>query len=229
MVLLALKSRAPHAKYVIFPRIDQKSCFKAILTAGLVPVVVENVINAETGEMSTNLVGIETSLIEHANIEISGSNVLCVLSTTSCFAPRQPDLIDRIAVLCKKYGVGHVINNAYGVQCPLICKLINRAVKIGTVDAIVQSTDKNFMVPVGGAIVCCPDINTLKLIATLYPGRASSAPIIDLFITLLTLGLNNFFSLYTNCLIYLNCLSYRGKWVSSSFAGKNYKCQYPPD
>ena len=28
---------------------------------------------------------------------------------------------------------------------------------VGRVDAIVQSTDKNFMVPVGGAVVCGPD------------------------------------------------------------------------
>ena len=32
--LLALKAKNPTAKYVIWPRIDQKSCFKAILTAG---------------------------------------------------------------------------------------------------------------------------------------------------------------------------------------------------
>jgi O-phospho-L-seryl-tRNASec:L-selenocysteinyl-tRNA synthase len=58
-----------------------------------------------------------------------------VLSTTSCFAPRQPDAIDEIAKLCKEFNVAHVINNAYGLQCPLITKLINRAVVVGHVDA----------------------------------------------------------------------------------------------
>ena len=58
-----------------------------------------------------------------------------VLSTTSCFAPRQPDAIDEIAKLCKEFHVAHVINNAYGLQCPLITKLINRAVVVGHVDA----------------------------------------------------------------------------------------------
>ena len=33
--MLAMKERNPQAKYVIWPRIDQKSCFKSILTAGL--------------------------------------------------------------------------------------------------------------------------------------------------------------------------------------------------
>ena len=28
---------------------------------------------------------------------------------------------------------------------------------VGRVDAVVQSTDKNFLVPVGGAVVCGPD------------------------------------------------------------------------
>jgi len=42
-----------------------------------------------------------------------------------------------------------LINNAYGLQCSYICKLINRACTVGRVDAIVCSTDKNFMVPVG--------------------------------------------------------------------------------
>ena len=34
MTLLTLKEQRPGAKYVIWPRIDQKSCFKCILTAG---------------------------------------------------------------------------------------------------------------------------------------------------------------------------------------------------
>lgn len=34
---------------------------------------------------------------------------------------------------------------------------LDRAMAVGRVDAIVQSTDKNFMVPVGGAVVCGPD------------------------------------------------------------------------
>jgi O-phospho-L-seryl-tRNASec:L-selenocysteinyl-tRNA synthase len=36
MVLLSLRSRKPDAKYVIWTRIDQKTCLKAIVTAGTV-------------------------------------------------------------------------------------------------------------------------------------------------------------------------------------------------
>ena len=36
MVLLTLKQKRPLAKYVIWPRIDQKSCFKSISAAGMV-------------------------------------------------------------------------------------------------------------------------------------------------------------------------------------------------
>jgi O-phospho-L-seryl-tRNASec:L-selenocysteinyl-tRNA synthase len=54
--------------------------------------------------------------------------------------------------------------------------------------AVVQSTDKNFLVPVGGAIIASPDPQVISDIAKLYPGRASASPIIDLFITLLSMG-----------------------------------------
>lgn len=53
---------------------------------------------------------------------------------------------------------------------------------------VVQSTDKNFMVPVGGAIITCPDPKTITEISRLYPGRASISPVLDLFITLLSMG-----------------------------------------
>jgi hypothetical protein len=43
-------------------------------------------------------------------------NVLCVLSTTSCFAPRAPDAVVEIASMCQELGIAHVINNAYGLQ-----------------------------------------------------------------------------------------------------------------
>lgn len=43
------------------------------------------------------------------------NNILCVLSTTSCFAARTPDKLLDIGNLCKKYNIFHVINNAYGL------------------------------------------------------------------------------------------------------------------
>merc|ERR1712226_1445936 len=44
LTMITLKESRPYAKYVIWPRIDQKSCFKSILTAGLEPIIVENTI-----------------------------------------------------------------------------------------------------------------------------------------------------------------------------------------
>jgi O-phosphoseryl-tRNA(Sec) selenium transferase len=34
LVFLALRARKPNARYILWPRIDQKSCFKSILAAG---------------------------------------------------------------------------------------------------------------------------------------------------------------------------------------------------
>lgn len=53
---------------------------------------------------------------------------------------------------------------------------------------MVQSSDKNFMVPVGGAIISCPGPEMISQISMLYPGRASISPILDLFITFLSMG-----------------------------------------
>jgi len=180
MCMLTMKKNKPLAKYVIWSRIDQKSCFKSIFTAGLTPLVVENTLI--DGELQTDLIQIQNL------IELYGQEILCVLSTTSCFAPRQPDHVDEIAKMCKIYDISHIINNAYGLQCQYICKLINRAALIGRVDAVVQSADKNFMVPVGGAIISSSNPLIIEAIAKLYPGRASISPILDLFITLLSMG-----------------------------------------
>lgn len=38
LCLLTLKQERPGAKFVLWSRIDQKACFKCILTAGKVPI-----------------------------------------------------------------------------------------------------------------------------------------------------------------------------------------------
>ena len=129
-------------KYVIWSRIDQKTCLKCISSTGLVPIVVE--LLRDGPHLKTDL-----AAIEH-HIQTKGPSICCVLSTTSCFAPRCPDDILAVARLCERYNVPHLINNAYGVQSEPIMKSINSAMEHGRVDCFVQSTDKNFMVPVGG-------------------------------------------------------------------------------
>lgn len=56
--------------------------------------------------------------------------------------------------MCCRLGTMHVVNHAYGVQSAWLCQQLGTAARRGTVTAGVQSTDKNFMVPVGGALVC---------------------------------------------------------------------------
>ena len=46
------------------------------------------------------------------------------------------------------------------------------------------------MVPVGGAIVAGPNKKFIDAIAQNYPGRASMSPILDVFITMLSMGSN---------------------------------------
>mmetsp|Transcript_21053 Transcript_21053/g.50027 ORF Transcript_21053/g.50027 Transcript_21053/m.50027 type:complete len:539 (+) Transcript_21053:278-1894(+) len=169
---------------VLWSRIDQKSCFKAVASAGLVCVVVPT--KVEGDEVVTDCDAMEAVLKEYAG------RVLAVITTTSCFAPRVPDSVDKVAKLCKQYDVYHVINNAYGLQCSKTSKLLNRACVVGRVDAIVCSTDKNFLVPVGGAVIVSPDKSTIEKIGKVYAGRASSSPIVDLFITLLSMGLHGY-------------------------------------
>lgn len=128
LCLNALKSQqAAERRYVIWPRIDQKSCFKSILSSNLIPIIVDPILI--NGEMVTNVEEIRKICSERS------SEIFAVLSTTSCFAPRQPDQVDKIAEICKEFNIYHVINNAYGLQCEVISKLINRAALKGTVTA----------------------------------------------------------------------------------------------
>ena len=75
--------------------------------------------------------------------------------------------------------------------------LIQEASRKGRVDAFVQSTDKNFLVPVGGAIIGSFDKNLLDRISKMYPGRASASSIMDVMITLLSLGMAGYKQLIT--------------------------------
>jgi O-phospho-L-seryl-tRNASec:L-selenocysteinyl-tRNA synthase len=142
LVLASLRDASnPQRNIVLWSRIDQKSCFKAIQAAGMICIVVPT--RMEHDQVVTDLTQMEQLLVDHAE------TVLAVITTTSCFAPRVPDKVDRVAQLCATHNVHHIINNAYGLQCPKTVKLINRACVVGRVDAIVSSTDKNFLVPVG--------------------------------------------------------------------------------
>jgi O-phospho-L-seryl-tRNASec:L-selenocysteinyl-tRNA synthase len=120
-----------------------------VLAAGLELLVVPNTLEGD--QLRTDL-----DAVRAAVAGVGADAVVCVLSTTSCFAPRGADRVVELAQLCATLGCGHVVNNAYGVQSAALCAALTSACRRGRVDAIVQSTDKNFMVPVGGAIVAAP-------------------------------------------------------------------------
>uniref|UniRef100_A0A915PTI5 O-phosphoseryl-tRNA(Sec) selenium transferase n=1 Tax=Setaria digitata TaxID=48799 RepID=A0A915PTI5_9BILA len=179
------------AKFVVFLRIDQKSCFKSIFTAGFEPIIIDAIQETMLSDgLTTDLTALEVVLKEQKD------EIIAVLSTTSCFAPRQPDNLIGIGKLCKKYAVKHLVNNAYGLQSPECQNQINEAGSAGYIDAFIQSTDKNFLVPVGGSIVATFNEQSLNTIANFYPGRASIVPSRDLLITLLQLGKTGLRELY---------------------------------
>ncbi|XP_061921948.1 O-phosphoseryl-tRNA(Sec) selenium transferase [Entelurus aequoreus] len=185
LCFLTLRQRRPKARYIIWPRIDQKSCFKAMITAGFEPIIIENVLEGD--ELRTDLEAVERKIEE-----LGADSILCVHSTTSCFAPRVPDRLEELATICAKYNIPHIVNNAYGVQSSKCMHLIQQGARVGRIDAFVQSLDKNFMVPVGGAIIAGFDDSFVQEISKTYPGRASASPSLDLLITLLTLGASGY-------------------------------------
>ena len=188
LALQALRrNRPPCARFVLWPRVDQKTGIKCVSAAGLELVVVPNRVDGD--RVCTDL-----AAVERAVDELGADAVVGVLSTTACFAPREPDDVVGLAALCQRLGVGHVVNNAYGVQEGRTCAAISRAWAgtsgPGRVDAVVQSTDKNFLVPVGGSVVVGPKgrPGVVEGVARMYPGRASLGPSLDLLMTLLEMG-----------------------------------------
>ena len=152
----------------------------------------------ENDELVTNLQALEKELSAEENENTK--KIACVVSSTSCFAPRASDDVEAIAKLCQKYNVAHVINNAYGVQSRKLCGKIEAAMRKGRVDCVVQSLDKNFLVPVGGAIICASKGNgyLVDKVRKLYPGRASISSTLDVLITLLEMGKNGYNVYSTN-------------------------------
>ena len=185
---LTLRLLKPKAKYIIWSRIDQKTCLKCIITSGFEPLIINPIPNKKNDyEIETDIEQIK-AVIDKYGID----NILCITSTTSCFAPRCYDNIEEISKICYEKKIFHVINNAYGIYCTKIIDLLNKADKIGDISLIVSSTDKNFMVPVGGSFIYSSNEDLVQKIKKNYPGRASIRPIIDLFITFLEMGKNKY-------------------------------------
>ena len=185
---LTLRLMKPKAKYIVWSRIDQKTCLKCIVTSGYEPIIINPMANEKNDyELETDIEGIKKAIEKYGT-----ENIICVCSTTSCFAPRGYDNIEEISKICKEKNIFHVVNNAYGIYCTKIIDILNKADKIGNMTLIVSSTDKNFMVPVGGSLVYSSNANMIEKLKKNYPGRASISPLLDLFITFLEMGKNKY-------------------------------------
>uniref|UniRef100_A0AC34QPS5 O-phosphoseryl-tRNA(Sec) selenium transferase n=1 Tax=Panagrolaimus sp. JU765 TaxID=591449 RepID=A0AC34QPS5_9BILA len=180
--LLTLKQMKPTATRVVWHRIDQKSCFKSIIAAGLVPMIVQPKVVQENDRFELIL---DEEHLEDSVKFCSDEDILCVLTTTSCFAPRCPDNLESASKFAAKHGCFHLVNNAYGLQSAFIAAELERCLKSGKVDLFVQSTDKNFLTPVGGSIVASSNKELVKSLGKLYPGRASAVPSRDFVLTML--------------------------------------------
>jgi O-phospho-L-seryl-tRNASec:L-selenocysteinyl-tRNA synthase len=173
---------------VIWSRIDQKSCIKSMtFNPSLRIHCVEQ--KREGEGLSTDLEAIASRIDS-----LGPSTIHSIVLTTSTFSPRTPDDVPAMARLCKEKNIPLIVNNAYGLQCTKCCHLINEALRVGRVDLVVQSMDKNFGVPVGGSILFGPLSDKVN---SIYPGRASLSPILDLLITFLELGRNRIKKLLT--------------------------------
>lgn len=86
---------------------------------------------------------------------------------THCSNHRLPE----VAQLSSKYNIPHIVNNAYGVQSSKCMHLLQEANRVGRLDAFIQSTDKNFLVPVGGSVVASGNPEFIKTVSQSYPGR----------------------------------------------------------
>lgn len=55
---------------------------------------------------------------------LTPASIVCIVTTTSCFAPRGADSLVEVAKLCMDADIGHIVNNAYGVQSAALCALV---------------------------------------------------------------------------------------------------------
>jgi O-phospho-L-seryl-tRNASec:L-selenocysteinyl-tRNA synthase len=124
--------------------------------------------------------------------EIKKSDSSAVLATTTFFPPRASDPVKDISKICAETDTPLIINNAYGVQSQKVMSEIRAAIDAGRVDAVVQSSDKNFLAPVGAAIVVTPKKDFTDSIADTYAGRATAAPVVQTLAALLAIGLDTY-------------------------------------
>jgi O-phospho-L-seryl-tRNASec:L-selenocysteinyl-tRNA synthase len=189
--LAALKSysnrnTSERKKTILLPQLDHNSILKSFDFVGFKPKIVE-------GKVFGDAVRIPIEDIEKALT----SDCYAVVSFTSFFPPREADDIKAIAKFAEREGLVHIVVNAYGVQNIEWMKMIRSAIDAGRVDAVIQSTDKNFLTPVGGALIASPMEEKVEKISKTYPGRACASPVVNFLISMLSLGIEGYENLIT--------------------------------
>ncbi|MHA2186368.1 MAG: O-phosphoseryl-tRNA(Sec) selenium transferase, partial [Promethearchaeota archaeon] len=175
------KDESKNKKTVLVPQIDHKSLLKSIDLMGLRTKIIK-------GKIFDDAVRIPVEDIK----ESIDNDCYAIVSITSFFPPRESDDLKEISKLAHEHGLVHIIINAYGVQSPEWMKIIRSAIDAGRVDAIIQSTDKNFLTPVGGALIASPSKEIITKISQSYAGRASATPVVNFLISVLSLGVSGY-------------------------------------
>ncbi|MFX0003366.1 MAG: O-phosphoseryl-tRNA(Sec) selenium transferase [Candidatus Hermodarchaeota archaeon] len=166
---------------IIIPQIDHKSILKSINFMGFKPKIVPGQIFGDAVRIPVE--NIKSSLDD---------DCFGIISITSFFPPREYDNIKEISKFAQKNNLIHIVINAYGVQSPEWMKIIRSGIDAGRVDAIIQSTDKNFLTPVGGAVLASPLKENITKISQTYAGRASATPVVNFLISMLSLGISGY-------------------------------------
>ena len=199
---------------VIYPYASHKSPIKAVSFSGMKMRLVETVLSEDKESVYVPIEHIEEAIKKeidnninnninnlyknniYNNINKKSRNnsyeyIPCVLSTLTFFPPRDSDNIVEIAKICEEYNIPHIINGAYAIQSKHYIDMLRKALKY-RVDAVVSSSDKNLLTPIGGGIIYSKDESILKKISKSYPGRACASPIVNMLISLLAIGFNNY-------------------------------------
>ncbi len=170
---------------VIYPYAAHKSPIKGVSLTGMPMRLVETVLDGD--EVYVDVGDIEDAIKK----ELSNNNNPCVLSTLTFFPPRRSDDIVEIGKLCEEYDIPHIINGAYAIQNEYYLNKLKKGFKY-RIDSVVSSSDKNLLTPIGGGIIYSKNKDFLKEVSYSYPGRACATPIVNILISLLSIGMEKY-------------------------------------
>ncbi|MBP2143453.1 O-phospho-L-seryl-tRNASec:L-selenocysteinyl-tRNA synthase [Methanococcus voltae] len=180
-------SKYDGANVVIYPYASHKSPIKSTSFVGMRMRFVETKLSDKDDCVEIPV----EDIISATEKELKDGKNPVVLSTLTFFPPRRSDNVEEISKYCLENDIPHIINGAYAIQNHKYLDKLKKALKY-RVDAIVSSTDKNLMTPIGGGIIYSKDKNFLKEVSLTYPGRASATPIVNTFVSLLSMGMDKY-------------------------------------